>query len=246
MCVCVCVQIVLSVQGAREEPHLFSSVFRARAAEGGRQGVTTADSDGCATFHKQLGQLDTLTRGTCFPPHTNLLKDNSNGGSRCISKFIALAALWGEGSNSRLLGKQCHLVFRQAPVWWWTIKALRFSFYSIPENAPHLTLNTVFSATYSIRPFMHLFHVFILSPILFLILLWLWELNGQLDITAGKICTRDVQESTCLVRQGWCDSPQANFNDKTEIHYPSDGDMTGKRHMRWTCVIFFFFPEKLG
>lgn len=54
---------------------------------GERQGVTADNSDGCPEFCRQLGQLDTLTTGTCFSLHTNLLKDNSNGGSRTISKL---------------------------------------------------------------------------------------------------------------------------------------------------------------
>lgn len=37
-----------------------------------RQGVTIIDSDGCPKFCRQLGQLDTLTTGTCFPPYKSI------------------------------------------------------------------------------------------------------------------------------------------------------------------------------
>lgn len=83
----VFVPIVLSVHGAHKMAHLLRRVCIACATEGGWQRVTAVDNDGCTTFSMQLGQLDTLTRGTCFSLRTNLLKDNSNGRSHSTSKW---------------------------------------------------------------------------------------------------------------------------------------------------------------
>lgn len=87
VCLCVCVSARFSVWRARACVRAYGGrlhatlesggessliCYRAEPAgpprEGERQGVTADDSDGCAKFCRQLGQLDTLTTGTCFPP----------------------------------------------------------------------------------------------------------------------------------------------------------------------------------
>lgn len=52
----------------REASSVTSPARSAAPREVERQGVTADDSDGCPKFCRQLGQLDTLTTGTCFPP----------------------------------------------------------------------------------------------------------------------------------------------------------------------------------